>query len=82
MHVPRVSLVEPAEIVDAGIEDRRLHDVAHRHPGRLEHCRKVDQRLLGLRLDAFWSSAGGRVYPGHSGAEHPTSCDDRLAVGT
>jgi hypothetical protein len=49
--MPGVDLVEPAEVLGVGVEDRRLDDVLHGRPGGDEHGGKAEQRPLGLGFD-------------------------------
>nr|WP_270006366.1 SGNH hydrolase domain-containing protein [Solirubrobacter deserti] len=80
-HVPRVHLIQASEVLDVGVEDRRLDHVVHRRARRLEHARQVGQRLLGLSLDPLRDRAR-RIDAGHPGAEDEAVGDDRLAVRT
>ncbi len=50
-HVARVHGVERGEVGDVRVEDRRLDQVVHRRPRRLQDRGKVAQRELRLRLD-------------------------------
>ena len=47
-HVPRVNLVEPAEVLDIGVEDRRLDHVLHRRSRGGQHGGEIEQCLLRL----------------------------------
>jgi hypothetical protein len=78
-HVPGVDLVEPAEVLDVGVEDRRLGHVGHGRAGGGEHGGEVDQRLLGLRLDPLRDLARRGVDP-CARAEDQAAGDDRLAI--
>jgi hypothetical protein len=59
-HVAGVDLVEPGEVLDIGVEDRCLDHVGHGRAGGAEHGSEVDQRLVGLGLDALGGSFPSR----------------------
>ena len=80
-HVPGVDLVEAAEVLDVGVEDRRLDHVVHGRPSGAEHSGEVAQCLLGLGFDPIRDRAGRGVDPRHPGAEDQAARDDRLAIG-
>src|SRR6266540_2850064 len=61
-----VDLVDGGEVLDVGVEDRGLDDVAHRGAGRDQDGFQVAQRLFGLGLDPDGDVPGDRVHAGRS----------------